>query len=65
MSTIWVLIAIHCKPHYVHGERIWLRETSEGDAEKGANNISCSETIAISMLSNISSCVLLAIAIDY
>ena len=27
-------LAIHCKPRYVHGERIWLRKTSEGDAEK-------------------------------
>ena len=25
---------------YVHGERIWLRETSEGDAERGGNSIS-------------------------
>ena len=24
---------------YVHGERIWLRKTSEGDAEKGGNSI--------------------------
>ena len=61
---IQALIAIHCKPHYVHGKRIWLRETSEGEAEKGANSISCSETITINILSNISSCVLLAIAID-
>ena len=38
----------------MHGERIWLCETSEGDAEKGANSISCSETIAISILSHIS-----------
>ena len=28
-------LAILCKPHYVHGEKIWLCKTSEGDAEKG------------------------------
>ena len=25
---------------YMHGKRIWLRETSEGDAERGGNSIS-------------------------
>ena len=49
---------------HVHGKRIWLRKTSEGDAEKGANSISSSETIAINILSNVSSCVLLVTAID-
>ena len=43
---------------YVHGERIWLCKTSEGDAEKGGNIISV--TLAISIRSDI----IVHIAID-
>ena len=54
-SAQGVIACSSYKPRHVHGKRIWLRETSKGDAEKGANSISCSETIAINILSNISS----------
>ena len=47
---------------YEHGERIWLRETSEGDAERVAIVFQC--TMGISILSDIVVRRLLAIAID-
>ena len=40
-------LAIHYKLRYVHGKRIWLCKTSEGDAERGGNSISVKQWLLV------------------